>query len=76
MAIEMINGYACSNCADAALAKRGVDPTKASSLAEGLALENAEKNGNALLPDAVTGTEAAERARPKLEFSQNLDILV
>ena len=76
MAIEMVNGYACANCSDVALAKRGVDPTKASNLAEGLALEKAEKTGNALLPDAVEGAREAERARPKLDFSRALDLLV
>lgn len=76
MAIEMVNGYACANCSDASLAKKGIDPSKASTVAEGLALEKSEKNANALLPDAIQGAAEAERARPKLDFSQNLDILV
>lgn len=76
MAIEMVNGYSCANCADVALAKRGVDPTKASSLAEGLAMEAREKTSNALLPEAVSGLTEAERPRAKLDFSRMLDVLV
>lgn len=26
MAIENVNGYSCANCAEASLAKRGIDP--------------------------------------------------
>lgn len=74
MSIRMVNGYPCANCSDASLAKQGVDPTKASSLAESLALETKKKNGKAELPDAVTQATATDRAR--LDYSAELDILV
>lgn len=76
MAIQMVNGYPCANCSDAALAKQGVDPTKASSLAEGLANETREKNGNSLAPEAVTQASAGEHARAPLDYTAELDILV
>lgn len=76
MAIQMVNGYPCANCSDASLAKQGVDPTKASSLAEGLANEARERNGNSVSHEAVSQAGASEHARASLDYTAELDILV
>jgi hypothetical protein len=76
MSIQMVNGYSCANCADAALAKQGVDPTKASSLAEGLALEAEKRTDKAVTADAVSNASGVEQGRAKLDYSAELDILV
>lgn len=49
----MVNGYPCFNCADAALAKRGINP--------------AEANGPANSPNAVTAVQEAARGTGQLQ---------
>lgn len=77
MSIQIINGYSCSNCAEIALARRGIDPqddpAKPKSVsAAGLERGKAEGADPLKAVDAA-GDTAAQRA--PLSYTQNLDKL-
>ncbi len=61
--MRSVNGYACVNCADEELAKRGIDPAHPTQAVAGnevyVSAAQAARNRGVLTPDAV---DAARRA--------------
>jgi hypothetical protein len=62
MSIETVNGYVCTNCSEAALAKRGIDPHRPA-----VEAEPAQSNAFAAQDD--------QRPRATLAYSQQFDKL-
>jgi hypothetical protein len=77
MAMQMINGFSCSNCAEIALAKRGIDPHEDPSKPKSASgVDNQKgKADQAELPEAVDAANAAAAQRAPLTYTQNLDRL-
>lgn len=82
MSIQMVNGFACANCAEASLAKRGVDPHEdpnnvASSLGGiGNAAAEAAPVRDSVLPQAVPEAGTASDVRAKLDYAHYVDKLI
>jgi hypothetical protein len=75
MAIEMVNGYPCRNCSEAAKAQRGIDPRE--SAVEAVTAPSATQQANeALDPRAVTPAGEGADVRAPLDFTRYLDKLV
>ncbi|WP_284176798.1 hypothetical protein [Rhabdaerophilum sp. SD176] len=74
MAIELVNGYACRDCGEIAMAKRGIDPQQPSGI-EGLG-EAARNPGNVVPDDTVSAIADDPRPRATLDYAATLDKLV
>jgi hypothetical protein len=56
MSIELVNGFVCRDCADVALAKRGIDPAKPKEPGGGAAPEPSPDGVNRPLAAGERGT--------------------
>ena len=78
MSIQLVNGYACSNCSDVAQAKRGIDPHEGvGAPPKATALELSSEDVNSAL-DARAVQEPGDSAdtRRKLDYSLFVDRLI
>lgn len=62
MAMEIVNGYPCTNCSEATQAAKGINP--------------AEKANGGLPEPKVEANAADNRPRASLDYAQVLDKLV
>jgi hypothetical protein len=74
MAIEMVNGYPCRNCSEAAKAQRGIDPRE-STVEAATAPNTAQQTNETLEPRAVTAAGEGADVRAPLDFTRYLDKL-
>ncbi|OYU47660.1 MAG: hypothetical protein CFE31_14350 [Rhizobiales bacterium PAR1] len=77
MAIQMINGYSCSNCAEVALAKRGIDPQEDPAKPKSVSVAGLERDRavGADPSEAVDAASDTAAQRAPLSYTQNLDKL-
>jgi hypothetical protein len=74
MAVEMVNGYACANCTEAAKAARGIDPHQ-SPAEVASAKQAAQQAKDALVPHSIEALTQDGRPRARLDYAQTLDKL-
>jgi hypothetical protein len=75
MAIELVNGYPCRNCSEAAKAQRGIDPRE-SAVEAATAPSAAQQANETLDPRAVTAPSEGADVRAPLDFTRFVDKLV
>lgn len=62
--VQLVNGFSCYNSADAALAKRGIDPGAAKARATPAATAIASTQGAAVMGSLSTGLQPSARSEP------------
>jgi hypothetical protein len=62
--VQIVNGFSCYNSADAALAKRGIDPGAAKAKAAPAATAIASTQGGAMAGSLSTGLQPTARSEP------------
>ncbi len=62
--VQLVNGFSCYNSADAALAKRGIDPGAARAKAAPAATAIASTQGAAAMGSLSTGLQPSARSEP------------
>jgi hypothetical protein len=68
MAIEIVNGYGCTNCSEAAQASRGIDPHRSPTEVANEKKQLQQAN-DVLIPNAVDALTWDGRPRARLDYA-------